>query len=342
MLLACLSGGLKELASISGGSSAFTVVNDSVSLQLEQAGSSKTLTPGAGLTFTSGRQIDASNASLTWAVAGGGTLTALYSLEPGWPAVSKRLMLSLPSPTTVQQVDLLGQEGLDLGVLHSGAWLTDYGKPESLNKAAAFHRCSGGGGLMVSVANPFGQMKSAAAGGSITAGYGNVGITTSSFVSDHVLLAPYIWSAKAGWIRPHTLTGVDHSATPPAMLNTAERDVFVRAVESQLLPSPDDGTRTVKVNVAWDENDYQIDIASVEGRAEYKRIIDRNAELNVSHIVFARTFRLVERVAVRVGSAQLNGVTFLVLIGLRLRCVHDQPRTLICRTAISSTVTETV
>ena len=110
-------------------------------------------------------------------------------------------------------------------------------------------------------------MKSAAAGGSITAGYGNVGITTSPFVSDHVLLAPYIWSAKAGWIRPHTLTGVDHSATPPAMLNTAERDVFVRAVESQLLPSPDDGTRTVKVNVAWDENDYQIDIASVEGRS---------------------------------------------------------------------------
>jgi hypothetical protein len=43
------------------------------------------------------------------------------------------------------------------------------------------------------------------------------------------------------------------------------------------------------VQVAWDENDYQIDIASVEGRAEYKRIIDRNAQLNVTHIVFAPT-----------------------------------------------------
>ena len=82
LFVACLSGGLKELASVSGSGSAFTVVNDSVSLQLEQAGSSKTLAPGAGLTFTSGRQIDAGNASLTWAVAGGGTLTALYTLEP--------------------------------------------------------------------------------------------------------------------------------------------------------------------------------------------------------------------------------------------------------------------
>ena len=60
-------------------------------------------------------------------------------------------------------------------------------------------------------------------------------------------------------------------------------------MESQLLPSPIDGKSTVKVNVAWDENDYQIDIASAAGRAEYKRIIDRNAELGIGHIVFAPT-----------------------------------------------------
>lgn len=144
---------------------------------------------------------------------------------------------------------------------------------------------------MISVANPFGQLKSAAVGTQISAGYGEVGVSASAFVSDHVLFAPYTWSADGGWIRPQTLGGVDHSATPPAMLNTAERDAFVATVESQLLRSPDDGLRTVKVNVAWDENDYQIDIATAEGRAEYKRIIDRNAELNVSHIVFAREHR---------------------------------------------------
>ena len=40
-----------------------------------------------------------------------------------------------------------------------------------------------------------------------------------------------------------------------------------------------------KVNVAWDENDYQIDVATEAGVAEYMRIIERNAQIGVTHIV---------------------------------------------------------
>ena len=43
---------------------------------------------------------------------------------------------------------------------------------------------------------------------------------------------------------------------------------------------------TVKVNVAWDENDYQIDVGVDAGKAEYRRIFDRNAELGIDHIVY--------------------------------------------------------
>lgn len=282
----CLAGGLSELTS-SNLSGPFTVVGDSIGLQLDGG---SVLAPGAGLTFNSANHT-ATNVSFTWLVTGGGVLTAVYTLEPGWPALSKRLHLSMPAQSTVRQVDLLGQLGLNVTCASSAPWATDYGEAEALNRAAAFHRCSTKDGLMISVANPFGQLKSAAVGTQISAGYGEVGVSASAFVSDHVLFAPYTWSADGGWIRPQTLGGVDHSATPPAMLNTAERDAFVATVESQLLRSPDDGLRTVKVNVAWDENDYQIDIATAEGRAEYKRIIDRNAELNVSHIVFAREHR---------------------------------------------------
>lgn len=278
------AGGLTGLTS-SRLSRPFAVVGDSISMELEGV---KTLAPGAGLTFKSA-QHTATNVNLTWSVTGGGVLTAAYTLEPRWPMLSKRLYLDMPAHGTVQQVDLLGQLGVN--VTSPTPWATDYGKPESLNHAAAFHRCSTKDGLMISVTNPFGQLRSVAVGTQISAGYGGVGINTSTFISDHVLFAPYSWSAKSGWIRPQTLGGVDHSATAPAMLNSAERDVFVATVESQLLRSPDDGLRTVKVNVAWDENDYQIDIATAEGRAEYKRIIDRNAELNVSHIVFARELR---------------------------------------------------
>ena len=153
--------------------------------------------------------------------------------------------------------------------------------------------------MMFSVANPYPQTTSTSIGEAITAGYGNIGInvtkhegtaaaTTTMFVSDMLVIAPY--QMRKGWVRPHSLSGVDHSKSPPMLLNTGERDVFVAAVTSQLLPSPSyDGKQTVKVNVAWDENDYQIDLASPAGRTEYKRIIDRNAEFNVSHMVFGPT-----------------------------------------------------
>ena len=35
------------------------------------------------------------------------------------------------------------------------------------------------------------------------------------------------------------------------------------------------------------ENDYQIDIATPEGRAEYKRIIDRAAQFGITSLLFA-------------------------------------------------------
>ena len=43
----------------------------------------------------------------------------------------------------------------------------------------------------------------------------------------------------------------------------------------------------MKINIAWCENDYQIDIATAAGRAEYKRIIDRAAQFGLTHLLFA-------------------------------------------------------
>ena len=39
--------------------------------------------------------------------------------------------------------------------------------------------------------------------------------------------------------------------------------------------------------IAWCENDYQLDIALPEDRKTYKRIIDRAAEIGLTHILFA-------------------------------------------------------
>lgn len=58
----------------------------------------------------------------------------------------------------------------------------------------------------------------------------------------------------------------------------AETAAVTRVVEHFLVaPSADDST--VKLNIAWCENDYQLDIALEEDREAYKRIIDRAAEM---------------------------------------------------------------
>eukprot|EP00937_MAST-01D_sp_MAST-1D-sp2_P003944 g3944.t1 len=80
-----------------------------------------------------------------------------------------------------------------------------------------------------------------------------------------------------------SLTKYYHAASG---LNTGERLAFVACVESFHLDAPSRANRTVKVNVAWDENDYQVDVGTEAGRTEYKRIIDMNSELGVTHIVY--------------------------------------------------------
>lgn len=53
------------------------------------------------------------------------------------------------------------------------------------------------------------------------------------------------------------------------------------------LVAPSADNETVKINIAWCENDYQLDIANAEDRETYKRIIDRAAEMGLTHILFA-------------------------------------------------------
>ena len=102
--------------------------------------------------------------------------------------------------------------------------------------------------------------------------------------------------------RASKLDGTAHSTDPAVIglvnltsysyttggINLGERRAFVQCVDAFALDaaSRPDG-RSVKVNVAWDESDYQIDWATDAGHAEYKRIIDRNAELGVTHVVAA-------------------------------------------------------
>ena len=66
-------------------------------------------------------------------------------------------------------------------------------------------------------------------------------------------------------------------------VDVAEVDALTECVRAFLLWRPG---RSVRVHVPWCENDYQIDVGLPEGADEYRRIMDRAAELGVSHLLF--------------------------------------------------------
>ncbi len=69
-------------------------------------------------------------------------------------------------------------------------------------------------------------------------------------------------------------------------MDEAEVEAFTGMVRAFTLSRPD---RPLNVFVPWCLNDYQIDIATPEGRAEYKRVLDTAAALGAEYAIFAPT-----------------------------------------------------
>ncbi len=66
-------------------------------------------------------------------------------------------------------------------------------------------------------------------------------------------------------------------------IDANEVEALTGCVRSFLLYYPG---RSVRVHIPWCENDYQIDVGTAEGVEEYKRIMDRAAELGVTHLLY--------------------------------------------------------
>ncbi|CAE7459681.1 unnamed protein product [Symbiodinium sp. CCMP2592] len=137
-------------------------------------------------------------------------------------------------------------------------------------------------GIFVSVANPFGHQLASAkacADGSptcaaITASYAGKVTHKPTLQGAEFITEPLVLGLTT--LSKYSISG----------LSTGEARAFKHAVEACQLDRVARAAGTVKVNVAWDENDYQIDVGVDEGKAEYRRIFDRNAELGIDHIVY--------------------------------------------------------
>lgn len=147
-----------------------------------------------------------------------------------------------------------------------------------------FLRFSGGHGLLALVQNPFLHVQSD--GGSFDISYEadlEWDFARGPFVSDVGVLFPYRSTGRR-W--PATMLPEWKLPVAEAMpgMDEAEVHAYEESVRTFLL---DHHPRPVNVFVGWCVNDYQIDIATPEGRTEYKRVISRASEMGAQQVLFA-------------------------------------------------------
>jgi hypothetical protein len=212
-----------------------------------------------------------------------------YQLKSDWQFVSKQLSVtsSRQDEMTINEIEVFNTQISEDPV---SEYVPKTKRPELGPKEyGTFLRFEDATGMMFLVQNPFLDYVREEKSISITyapdmewkSEYG-------SFYSDRGCIGLYKLTGQrlsAKLIPEWTWTGGVIPITDEEQ-DWAEVDAFTKCVKAFILKSP---TKSLKMNAAWCENDYQIDIATPEGRDEYKRIIDRSAELGLDYILFAPT-----------------------------------------------------
>ena len=211
-------------------------------------------------------------------------IEVIYEVRPLWGFVSKqlRVLRSQSQPIRVGRVavfrtSLVDQVRDQYVCAHPSERL-------GTRDCGGFLRFDGRRGLLALVQNPF--LKFERDGGSFEISYEpdlEWNPAWGPFESDRGVLAPYTLSGRMLPAEMIPEWKVSRDEPVPGM-DTAEVEAFQNVVRAFLL---DHHRRPVNIFVGWCVNDYQIDISTPEGRAEYKRVIDRAAEMGAQHVLFA-------------------------------------------------------
>ncbi|HYA48724.1 MAG TPA: hypothetical protein VEG35_03410 [Burkholderiales bacterium] len=225
------------------------------------------------------------------------TFDVSYELRPGWAFLSKQIVVTSAgrSAFRVKEVALLDtkldQAVLDELKLADGRWgsFCRFGAPGAAAGPPAW-------GLFFAVQNPFLAWKRD--GQSVSASYApdmEWKPDYGPFASDRLCIGLYGLSgvhfpAKAV---PEWKLVADYSRllTEVPTIDATEVAALSECVKAFLLYFPG---RT-RVHVPWCENDYQVDVGTPEGVAEYKRIMDRAAELGANYLLYTPANRELSR-----------------------------------------------
>ncbi len=217
-------------------------------------------------------------------LAGPYTFQVVYELRPKWRLVSKQISI-LEGPA--------GKLRLDEITVFGGSVAEAVREAAEVNRAranlgtsgyGAFLRSGKSASLLVTAQNPFLSFRHT---------NGDFALSYQPGMEWDLAWGPF--EADRGLLVACELTG---RTLPEKMLpewamgplddtpglDEGEVDGFTEAVRAFLLYQP---VNPLNLMVGWCVNDYQIDIATAEGRTEYKRILDMAAALGAEHVLFA-------------------------------------------------------
>ncbi len=268
----------RGLQAISAGGHAIPLAQDEFSVSIDgRTFASRTLAPPV-------RTSAADRVTYTW-TADAYQVVAAYELRQEWAFVSKQISIVAPAGTTYR-VDDVQVFDVRLGESVQGVYV-----PGSVRRTlgtgdygGAF-RLGNGRGILALVQNPFLAVTHDQDAFSIR--YKpemDWRAEDGPFLSDRGILAPY---RMTGRVVPERMIPEWRLEAPEPIgpgMDEGEVAAFTDVVRSFLLYKPE---KPLNLMVGWCVNDYQIDVALPEGRAEYKRIIDRAAELGADHFLFA-------------------------------------------------------
>lgn len=226
----------------------------------------------------------------------GYSIRVSYELHPSWNFVSKRIEID-ESPKAEYALEEVQPLRLTIGEPVEGSftpstYLPQFGpppqnpiRPHTTQQYGIFLRLKENQGLMLAVQNPF--------------------LKVSQNDSDaSILYRPDMsWRKDWGpWFSDVAVIGVYQQSGEripsrmvyewkPSPSETLQDGVDINEIQAYadcvrqflIRPSPD----PISVEVGWTFNDYQIDIATGEGRAEYKRAMDTASELGIQYLLFA-------------------------------------------------------
>lgn len=223
-------------------------------------------------------------------------IAVTYQIRPGWNFISKRIEV-VRAPAAHFKVDKVVVWDLSVKEEIASEFVPSTYTPQfgmTIEKSRAmlpgkdygvFLRFSDKHGVMLNVQNPFLHVQRD--GQTIAISYEpeiDWDQSWGHFESDAGCLGTYELSGRRlarEMVKEWQPAGAEVADDG---MDEAEVDAFRNNV-SALLENP--SPAPISVEVGWTLNDYQIDVGTAEGRAEYKRIIDTTAELGIQDVLYA-------------------------------------------------------